>query len=202
MTPQDNMLEVFRQAGTSSSEPSGGAGGPFGGGSGGGAPGPPAGGGARGLVFVGSVLIAFVLGVAVGRQLFGSGETRAAEPEQSGRDWIEQERSESSGVPAQSEVGALYDPSLRWTVVVVTYGNTTTQQEYAWNTYDHLVASGFEAYPPLSRGDKIVVLAGAAPESEQLTGLQVRIRALDGWDGKSGAFKTAYVEQIDNLIDR
>jgi hypothetical protein len=209
MTPQDNMLEIFRQAGKSPSAAAGSAGGPFVGGNGSDLPAPEPAGQPRGLVFVFALLIAFVLGIATGRQLFapkaasaGSGGEASTQRGDSPRDWLGETGIEDSQEADRGTVSPLYDAALRYTVVVATYANTTIQQEYAWNTHDHLAAAGLEVFPPLSTGGKVVVLAGASRSSDDLKGLQARICSLDGWDGRTGAYKTAYIEQIDKLIDR
>lgn len=199
------MLEIFRQAGKSPSHTGGSAGGPFGGAGDEGLASHGGGGnGLNGLVLLGSIGIAFILGIAVGKQLFGPGNPAeaAASEARDERDSLEEVRREESADPEQGTASPLYDPALRFTVVVAAYGNTETQTVYAWNTHDHLAAAGFEVFPPLGTGARIVVLAGAAATSDELASLQLRIRALAGWNGTDGAFGDAYIERIDKLIDR
>jgi hypothetical protein len=96
----------------------------------------------------------------------------------------------------------LLDRSNAWTVVVITYSRSATSAEdLAWATHDHLLAEGIPVFTPVEIGNKIVVLAGAAPRSSDLTGLEQRIAGL-ARDGRSNIYAGAYAERIEKFIDR
>ena len=83
---------------------------------------------------------------------------------------------------------------------VATY--STARQEYAEATQQHLIDQGFEVMPLAEWRGNYLVLVGAAPEVDDLRAVRARLTRLDSWDGTPGAYADAYIEKIDDLVDR
>jgi len=109
---------------------------------------------------------------------------------------------EVSAQAAAQNSSPLLDPSNVWTVVVITYSRSASAaEELAWATHDHLLEEGIPVFTPVEIGNKIVVLAGAAPRSSELNTLEERIGSL-ARDGRSNIYTGAYAERIEKFIDR
>jgi len=103
---------------------------------------------------------------------------------------------------AAETTSPLLDRTNAWTVVVITYSRSATSAEdLAWATFDHLQAEGIPVFTPVEIGNKIVVLAGAAPRSSDLSGLEKRIAGL-ARGGRPNIYTGAYAERIEKFIDR
>jgi hypothetical protein len=101
--------------------------------------------------------------------------------------------------PASLETSALADPKNLQTVVVASY--TKTKSDLAWATYQHLKDANLPVFPPVETRNLLVVLAGAAPTSEELAKTLAGVRAL-ARDGKKKDYEDAYCARIDTLIPR
>lgn len=105
------------------------------------------------------------------------------------------------GAAQPSAASGLYDPANRLTVVCITYGNNRDREIQAAGVVRHLRELGIPAHDPVARGDKILVLVGAAPRAQDLDALAVRVRSQPDPSGQYG-FRDAYIERIDDLISR
>lgn len=88
----------------------------------------------------------------------------------------------------------------RVTLRVIYYAED--EEDKAWLTHDYLVIQGLPVGSPVRTGRIIVLLVGAAPGAGELEGLKGRLRSLPGPNNEAGAFKGAYVVNIDSYIDR
>jgi len=162
------------------------------------------------LGWVGGIVVAFALGVLVGRtdepvDAAESVTTESVEPttvRPRGGGIVPA----NEGAPSPDETlatrpaqSALLDPANEYTVVVATYGGT--MEDLAWATHDFLLGQGISAFSPYQVGDNIVVFAGAAPTKRELESLEQRIRALSR-DGRRGVYSDAYTVEIDRYIGR
>ncbi len=102
-----------------------------------------------------------------------------------------------AGVPASE--APIFDPSNRYTVVVASY--SLAKEDLAWGTYDHLQSHGIPVFNPMAVAGDIVVLAGAAPEYDDLKNLEERVRKL-ARGKQSNVYGDAYRRKIDSLIRR
>lgn len=214
--PKDSMLEAFRNAGSEGAP----AGGPF-------APDAPApsrapanlageagawAGEGRGvLLAVAAVVVAFLLGLFLGRSAAGGadeveaaqGDTGRAEPAElflgtpSGSDPVARSSAPPAGV--DGAVSPLYDPRNKYTIVAIAYG--PSYEDLAWENYDHLSAAGLPAFTPfVAPNGKIVLVVGAAPLESELRDVQRRLQALDGPDGTPRAYADAYINPIRKIV--
>ncbi len=171
------------------------------------------------LPWVALIGIAFVVGITIGlgrRGVQASAEPREessrapapggapAGPKESPRRTPERELPAQTLAPPypRSPGGtesALYDARNQYSVVVATYASTA--ETLAWATYDHLREEGLPVFTPLEVGSKIVVLAGAAPRSDDLAKLEQTLQGLSR-DGRPHAYGDAYRSRIDSLIQR
>jgi hypothetical protein len=94
----------------------------------------------------------------------------------------------------------LMDPANRVTLRVIYYAED--EEDRAWETHDYLVDQGLPVGSPVRTGRIIVLLVGAASGAGELEGLKGRLRTLPGPHNESGAFKGAYVVNIDSYIER
>ncbi|MEM7306532.1 MAG: hypothetical protein AAF682_07675 [Planctomycetota bacterium] len=175
-------------------------------------------GGARLLVLgLASAGLGFVLGVVVGR---GSAEeeatARAAERpalEEAGPEdpWGDSELDavipapglgEGGGGAAATEEGdvaPLFDPRNKYTIVAISI--SPTNEELAWDNYDHLRAYGLPAFPPFKTGNgMLVIVVGAAPKESDLHEVRNRLRRLAGPNGSGRPYEGAYPNPIRKLI--
>ncbi len=158
------------------------------------------------------VLVAFALGVAVGRKSAGearaeqAGGSRAGNPGQPEpspsrsppRETPARSPQAAPATPARIEESPLFDPANRYTVVVATYSQSN--RDFAWATYQHLRDQKLPVFQPVVSGDLILVLAGAASSSAELESLERRIEGLTR-DGEE-PYESAYRQAIDKLIPR
>lgn len=174
------------------------------------------------LILIGLVL-AFVLGFVSGRGSGGATQAGAkgAQEQQLAREASVprlpppsthprafQERPSSGGVAAPAEPApaasarleesALFDASNAYTVVVAAY--SSTNQDLAWATFEHLRDLGLPVFPPVASKNLILVVVGAAPTSGELAQTESTVKALTR-DGQK-AYETAYRARIDALIPR
>jgi hypothetical protein len=172
----------------------------------------------RWLPWVAIVGVAFVIGLTIGLGRRGTASAAApgADPRETEEAPLSAEpepsaaapRGESAAAaPARAEPqsadaspeAALRDPRNQYCVVVATYG--ASADGLAWATYDHLREAGLPVFPPLDVGNQIVVLAGAAPRSEDLAALEEKVEGL-ARDGRPRVYADAYRSRIDKLIKR
>jgi hypothetical protein len=173
----------------------------------------------RWLPWVALVGVAFVIGLTIGLGRRGTASAAApgddqlqaqeppasAEPEPSSAAPDAGDPGSASPVRGPSQTGeaaseaALYDPRNQYCVVVASYG--ASADGLAWATYDHLREARLPVFAPLDVGNQIVVLAGAAPRSEDLAALEETIQGLSR-DGRPRAYADAYRRRIDAFIRR
>ena len=173
-----------------------------------------------------AVVVAFVLGLAVGRGSVGEAEAGGSEDADpagtarerdgagtggtrgtnSGTGLIPRDGGRLSGRgtgpedPAARTRTALDDPANQYTLVAATYGKS--RLEYAWRNVDYLKSKGLPVFDPVDQKRYIVVLVGAGPDRASLADLERRVQALDGPDGERRPYADAYPYRIDKLLDR
>jgi len=154
------------------------------------------------LTFAGWGLLTFVIGVLLGRQIGPSesmagegGETLSSSMLDSAPGW------EGSDLSAGEEVNlALDDTTNRYTVLA--FSCAGTDETAAWENYNNLSGQGLPVAFPLIYEGKIYVLVGAAPESQDLAGLEAYLHSAGGPGGVSYAYSEAITFPIDNILDR
>jgi hypothetical protein len=204
------MLEAFKDAKGNKSS----VGGPFvgaaGGGGGAGFGAAAAWGGARGrgiVVLIAAAGLAFVLGVLVGRSTAPAGEVQAAgetslfapDADPGGASpWIDADDEVPAEAPAEG-VSPLVDPRNKYTIVAISF--SASNDDLAFENYDHLIAKGLPAFPPFpTRNGVIVVVVGAAPKESALADSLSRLQRLSGPNGKGRPYEDAYTHPIRKLI--
>jgi hypothetical protein len=167
----------------------------------------------RGLIAVVGLGLAFAFGYVLGRNL--PAEARAGEtgapPVERPATRTQPPRTPPSSTPSPAapapgvdpkseriEDSALFDPQNLYTVVAVAY--STSAEDLAWASVDHLREHGLAAFPPVLSGKLIVVLVGAAKTSAELAETEAAVRALVR-DGEK-PYLEAYRQRIDKLIPR
>ncbi|MDP6519866.1 MAG: hypothetical protein QF411_08195 [Planctomycetota bacterium] len=103
-------------------------------------------------------------------------------------------------LPASPGNAGLWDMANRVTLRVIYYAEDEEQR--AWETHDYLAQRGLPVGSPVRTGRIIVLLVGAAPGADGLNELKTSMRALEGPNRENGAFKGAYVVNIDSYLDR
>lgn len=105
--------------------------------------------------------------------------------------------------PGASALDAqLRDKRNVYTLLAITYGNSTTNRELAQSTAAYLRTKDLPASDPVLRGKTLCVLVGAAATKAQLQALQTRLRDTLGPSGANRDFQTAYPVEIDTYIAR
>jgi len=166
---------------------------------------------ARSIAWLAGVAVGFfLLGLLVGRWAAGAGggpdpgapaddvyaaelPATASEPDAAG------DAAAGGGVDADE---ALFDAANRYTVIAVTYGLSSEQQAYAWETHRHFRARGLPVATPVGDGSNVYVLVGAAPTAAELEAVRDRVRAMTAPDGRAGQYASAYVVPIESVLDR
>ena len=229
-----NLLEAFRHAGSQPAQEPDSAG-PFAGGEParprGRSKRPKASSGASGAPAVPSwapwvlgILVAFVVGLAVGRGtapvVADAAERDSASAADTSRWQAEPSsygserpnggsgaqaapnasRASTGGRAAEDAKTRFLDTTNRYTIVGITYGRS--RRDYADASCAHLRDQGFDVMPLVEYGDNYVVLIGAAPEVDDLRAVRERLTRAEGFDGSPAAYADAYIEQIDRLFDR
>lgn len=153
------------------------------------------------LPWLAPILLAFLLGVFVGRGSVGESEVEAGGGD--GTSSMKEDGGGSAGPAApentnevdESPTAALFDLVNQYTLVVATYGKDKV--DYANAAYYELLDEGFQVFPPYRTGSHLLILVGATASQDGLEEFRRRVRAL-----RDGAYEDAYVQRIDQLIDR
>ena len=109
-------------------------------------------------------------------------------------------RGPAAGPRPADRIAALKDERNVYTVLVVTYG--ASQIDHARAPEDFLGDLGLPVFPPVTRGQYLEILVGAAPTTGELQAILNRVREATDWNGVRGAFKDAFVVKIDDRIQR
>ena len=104
-----------------------------------------------------------------------------------------------TGSPSPGDA-AMFDLANRVTLRVIYYSQD--EKERVWETHNYLVQRGLPVGRPVDVGRIIVLLVGAAPGAAGLAELKTRLRAMEGPNHEAGAFKGAYVVNIDSDVER
>ena len=101
---------------------------------------------------------------------------------------------------------AFMDPANTMTIRVVYYPDDKDGRALAFKTATYLDELGFPAMIPVRKGGNVFVCVGAAPKKDdpELLRIHREIRLVVGPppSSNSGDFDSAYVYNIDNLIQR
>jgi hypothetical protein len=164
--------------------------------------------------------LGLVIGVLIGH-FSGRGESSAAEKatppivepriagsELAGTSGAPPHAAATPPVPTQAPAAtSALDSQLRdkgnvYTLLAITYGNSTANRELAQSTAAYLRTQNLPASDPVLRGKTLCVLVGAAPTKAQLQALQTKLRDTLGPSGANRDFQTAYPVEIDTYIAR
>lgn len=96
----------------------------------------------------------------------------------------------------------LQDKRNVYTLLAITYGNSTANRDLAQSTAAYLRTKDLPASDPVLRGKTLCVLVGAAPTKAQLQAMQTKLRDTLGPSGANRDFQTAYPVEIDSYIAR
>lgn len=102
--------------------------------------------------------------------------------------------------PLSAAESALFDLENQFTVRVVTYASSRSNEALARKTADHFRAKGLPVGRPHERGDKIYVVIGAASSVEDLHPLRDRIRGEVDPSGRRNQYQSAFVDRIDTVV--
>jgi hypothetical protein len=101
---------------------------------------------------------------------------------------------------------AFIDPANTMTIRVIYYTDDEDGQAKAFETATYLGELGFPAMIPVRKGGHVFVCVGAAPKKDdpELLRIQRELRLVVGPppSSNSGDFESAYVYNIDKLIQR
>ncbi|MEW6072893.1 MAG: hypothetical protein AB1726_09935 [Planctomycetota bacterium] len=170
-----------------------------------------------------TALIAFVLGIAVGRSTGReSGEALAAGPGEGGKAPAgalagpsgaaaeppapaappgETARETPRQSPAADDPYApLRDPRNLYTVLAATYGGG--REDHARATQRLLADQGLPAFRPVKAQSYLEILVGAGPTRESLADVLRRVKEATDEQGTKGAFHDATIVKIDDHLRR
>lgn len=176
-----------------------------------------------GLAFGAAIVLAFTAGYFVGRPgadtvHAGAGDDAGASSSPLGESaevpWYVNDTAGNGGAPSGGESGpgdpnfdgsqasGLYNPDNLYTVLAITYSDVPSNQGQAKKITDYLRGKGLPAFEPISRAGRIEILVGASATSGALQEVTSKLRTTAGPSGKTFDFKSAYVVQIDDHVDR
>jgi hypothetical protein len=158
------------------------------------------------LALLGVLLTLAFLG---GRMSAGRGErsvVAAPEPEAAPVEPAAREPLAPAAAEAQTPVSeaekALADTRNKYTIKLVEYASGR-DEDLAWNTLNYLEGLGLPA-ASLYKGKRMFIVLGAASKQADLDELLKRAKTMNGPPprNREAEFSDAYVEKIDNLLER